>query len=94
MEQIKKKRILENSIKNMVQYESFEDEEETFLLKSIERSRKKMEANNKPQFNILDAIKEEPEDPDNDKKTVEIELNPISYQSSEAVRKDRKVELK
>jgi hypothetical protein len=57
MDQLKKKRILENSIKNVVKYADVDDEEESLLLRSIERSRKKAEAQ-KQQFNLLEAIKE------------------------------------
>ena len=59
MEQIRKKRILDSSIKDIAQVTRIDDDEESILLKSIERSRKKAEESNKQRFNVLEAIKEE-----------------------------------
>ena len=95
IDQLKKKRILDNGIKNIVNSVALDDdEEESMLLRSIERSRKKVEIKSKP-YNVLEAIKEEEqEEHEKEAKTVEIELNPIAYKSSEAVRKNHQVELK
>jgi dTDP-D-glucose 4,6-dehydratase len=59
LDQLKKKRILDNSIKNIYQNQVVDEEEESYLLKSIERSRKKAENNHTNKFNLLEAIKEE-----------------------------------
>lgn len=60
LDQLKKKRILEDSIRNIVVQPGIDDEEESLLLKSIERSRKRAEAvSSQKKFNLLEAIKEE-----------------------------------
>lgn len=50
LDKLKKKRILDGSIKNIIQNQVVDDEEESYLFKAIERSRKKVEAT---KFNIL-----------------------------------------
>lgn len=77
MNQIKKKRILDNEIRNIVSNQpiKLEDEEQSLLLQSIERSRKKAERERKEEkkFNVLDSIKEEDIEGDNPhQKLVEI----------------------
>jgi transcription initiation factor TFIID subunit TAF12 len=59
LDQLKKKRILENEIKNIVKSNTtvVENEEESLLLRAIERTRKKAEALKKQNFNLLDMIK-------------------------------------